>query len=141
MQNGKSSKEGNTLTVDTLGDLLDLEIDKDVDKIIVCSGIKISSRFQITDPERFFFGKLRENLKNIKEIQIQEPGTIFARDNMIFYRQRLEGADKLVLALYLGKEKDIIIPEGVNTIGNGAFKNAEMRSVIFPDVLSLYFLV
>lgn len=39
-----------------------------------------------------------------------------------------------ILKKYIGKEKDVVIPEGITAIGNGAFrKNNELNSVTIPD--------
>lgn len=39
------------------------------------------------------------------------------------------------LLCYLGTDKDVIIPTGITTISEGAFKNADIESVIIPDTV------
>ncbi|MDF2541891.1 MAG: hypothetical protein K0S47_1609 [Herbinix sp.] len=42
-----------------------------------------------------------------------------------------------ILKQYLGSDKEIIIPNGVKTIGTNAFKDCKMEKVLIPDGVSL----
>ena len=117
MRKNNIIREGNTVTLNYFNGIF--KLDKEVEKIIFKNTCCID--------ESFTFGYLHK-FKNLKEIQIDYPGDLYSSGDMLFFRTQ----KKLSLVFCIGNEKHVTIPDGVNIIGNGAFQETSIESVMFP---------
>lgn len=71
------------------------------------------------------------NIPKLERILVDEDNSFYSSVDGILYNK-----EKTKLIAYpLGKNKDVVIPEGTRIIGNRAFNNAGITSVVFPEGL------
>ena len=97
-------------------------------KILIQNRTTEITDFSLAEADRI------EYLQDLEEVRMIGEGSFFSSEkgDMVYHKSK---RGRISLAFCLGKEKDVIIPEGVNVIGKEAFRGSEVCSVKFPESL------
>lgn len=72
--------------------------------------------------------------KNVKNVYVNGTGNLAISNDFVVYFDK----DNKTLLSYLGKEEDIVVPEGITEIGSRAFYNNNyIKSVMFPNDVAI----